>query len=970
MVTLLSISSVFADADKAINVAIITDKTSGLDKSPLIPLLEVELSKFENIKLLERGKIDKILAEKKLQLSFEASANESRMQIGNILGADVILFVKKIVGTDQQEFIDARIVETRTGVILDDVLQDSSDIEKETQNLIKAISPGLSKANVPLNQRHYLGISDIRNEEPGRELNPIATALTQLLKHDLNLSKNIVVLEREQLNYLLNERNLAGVNVQLRASTIILEGGIRRNGNTEYSVSLKFMEPSGTKTKDIAINAPSSDISLIRQEICKAVISSLGDTSEFNISGDSHAEAAYFLKRAISCSTDLAVQLNDNAGMGVFFAETALALDENNIDLRNEVCHCLLYIAEKDWSMSEEERLNVCKRAHEIDLGTIERYTHSDFPDQTYYYLFKVDIYKNTSSEKPSTKEYSELLSEIYAVCIKKYDILYKLFLKENKSPIRLLANRIQFVSDIDTSEQLSQNVKSFVLEYENYPHKNQIGFYDILASALNPIWNKERNNEILPLLEWLRNRSDPTLKMLSYYSISHPEIDNNEAAINVCDLLLLEGAKDVGFASFYNVQNLYLTGKLESYFENIMDIVENEHKYIIFENTRTIREIIGHSGKEKQIDWSRRILSMLETFEISTAPKRDIDELKTYLNNYLVKRDDSPKNNIGSWENYTITPIKYAGRNFEIHQRLKWIHIDEHNKKLIFVWSSKSINNSVYDYTITSIDVIGGPLKQIAKIENKKSLSITCSDDNSNTIFLGTENTGLIMIGPDGCEIFDEATGCPSNNIRAMTYLNNNLYLGFYGSFAKFNPQTRTFEIISSYKAVQTKNDLDGGELYWISSMVSDSRYDSVWFTVYPDKDRSGIWKYNPGKDELKFVSKSDSTTRLVFNNDGILFVDNSPRILNPKSDESVGLQGYSRNVESCLRTYNENSGIVVGTDIISKSGELYTKDGKHYKLGKIWNIIKHFDSGFIAANINETKVELWLVQLKDKAK
>jgi hypothetical protein len=976
LVTLILTNSILADADKTINIALIADKASGLDKSSLVSLLEVELSKLENIKLLERGEVEKVLAEKKLQLSFEASANESRIQIGNILGADVILFIKKITGPERQEIIDARIVETRTGVILDDVLQDSSDIGKDIQVLIKAISPGLLKANVPLSQRHYLGISDIRNEEPGRELNSIATALTQLLKHDLNSSKNIVVLEREQLNYLLNERNLAGVNVQLRASTIILEGGIRRNGSTkEYSVSLKFIEPSGGKTKDVAIIVPSSDMAIIRQEICKAIISALDDTSEFKISGDSHAEAAYFLKRATSCSIDLAVRLNNSAGLGVFFAETALALDENNIDLRNEVCHCLLFIAENDQSISEEERLNVCKRAHEIDLGTMERYAHLGtkyITDQTYYYLFKVDIYQTTSPSKPSRKEYSELLSEIHNICLKKFYLLNELFLKENKSPIYLLAIRLQNASgSYETLDGLCKDIKSFILEYENYPSKNQIGIYEILANTLNPEWHRERNKKIFPLLEWLSNRSDPTIKLLSYYAMVHQEIDNNDAAIKVCDLLFFEGAKDVGYASMNAILKLNQMGKLENYFENILTLSESGQIDNILKYPSAIREFIQNASKEKQNEWSERIRFMLDTSQASLSQTKGIEDLKANLNSGVVKKSNvNADNNLSPWANYNITPIPISGRDPKVHQRLVWFQVDRYNKKIVLFWrvpvKKREQDFTLYDYIVTNIDASGGRLNQIGKIENQNDLSIKCSDSSSENIFLGIATKGFIMIGSDGIETIGEAQGCFSNDIRSMACLDNNLYLGFLGGLVKFNPKTKTFEILASNKAVQIKNDLDGGMIYWISSMTSDTKNNSLWFVVSNDKNRNGIWQFIPSSGQFKMVYKSGISSHIVVNDKSeILF---SYGLLNTLTGEVSSVRDYS-DFEDCLREYRYKCCVMIGNDIFN-NGWLYSNDGKVYGSSKSWSMIDVFDSGFIAAKYGDNVNELWFVQPKDKAK
>jgi hypothetical protein len=969
--------------DKALNIALIVDKASGLDKSPLISLLEVQLSQEKGIKLLERAEIEKILSEKKLQLSFEASANADRLKIGNILGADALLCVDKIVTTERQELIHIRIIETRTGIILDDVLITSSGVEADVKALIEGLRPKLLKLSVPLNQRLYLGISDIRNEEPGSELNPVASALTQLLKYDLNVSKNIVILEREQLNYLLKERNLAGTDVQLRASSIMLEGGIRRIGSTkEYSISLRLIELSGKKTKSTSLNVPSADMTVIRQKICQAVISALGETSEFSISGDSHVEAAYFLKRAESSCTDYVLHLNNDSNIVASFAETALALDENNINLRNTVFHCLRDIAWSGNSLSVIDDLKVQKRAHEIDLGTVERYARLGtqyIPDQTFDYLFTVYLYDYTGSVKPSEKEKSELLSEIHDICVKKYDILYELFLKENKSPIVLFAKRTRDSYAInDTSDQFCQNVKSFVLEYEKYQSKISIGFYEILADTLNPERFRERKEEILPLLEWLRSRPDPTLKMLSYYAMVHPEIDNNDAAVKVCDLLFLEGATDIreGVASWRAAIKLDITGQLENYFENILKLAENGQKASIFNNPKAVQEFVFRAKKDKQVEWSRRILSLLNTYQIPRT--KGIDELKDALNRTLGKKDKTDNNNIGLWVNYTITPIPITSRD-KINQYPEWVHIDKNNQKIIVVWRSEPKQQvkgePLFDYSVTSMDIKGVPLKQIGKIENQEGLSIKCSENSFDSIFLGTADRGLIMIGPDGIKTFGEAQGCPSNNILSMAYLDNNLYLGFYGSLAKFYPKTKTFDILASRKAVQIKNDLEGGDIYWIGSMIADTKYNSLWFTLFADLKRQGIWKYNPTTGKFNSVHHPYGN-RLFFNDNGeiIFTIGSQLNVLNPQTSEIRRLQGYSSEAEEGLRGFEISTHcVMIGKDILQPNGKLFSDDGKVYNLGKSWLRLERFGSGAIAITYGPyfgTNLYLSLIQPKESVK
>jgi hypothetical protein len=62
-IILLFESIASAQSIDKVSIALITDKASGVDKSALVSLLEVELSQKEGIQLLERAAIDKIMQE-------------------------------------------------------------------------------------------------------------------------------------------------------------------------------------------------------------------------------------------------------------------------------------------------------------------------------------------------------------------------------------------------------------------------------------------------------------------------------------------------------------------------------------------------------------------------------------------------------------------------------------------------------------------------------------------------------------------------------------------------------------------------------------------------------------------------------------------------------------------------------------------------------------------------------------------
>ncbi|MEJ2646891.1 MAG: hypothetical protein P8016_00625, partial [Sedimentisphaerales bacterium] len=103
LITLLSANITLADSSNTINVAIIADRSSGLDNSPLVSLLEVELSQKDGIRLLERTVIDEILREQKLQLIFSAEGVNDRIALGKLLKADWLVLLRRDADSEIQK---------------------------------------------------------------------------------------------------------------------------------------------------------------------------------------------------------------------------------------------------------------------------------------------------------------------------------------------------------------------------------------------------------------------------------------------------------------------------------------------------------------------------------------------------------------------------------------------------------------------------------------------------------------------------------------------------------------------------------------------------------------------------------------------------------------------------------------------------------------------------------------------------
>lgn len=223
--TALLVGSAIAQTNNHMRIALIVDKASGLDKSPLVSLLEVELSRNENIQLLERAAIDKILEEQQLSV-IGLLERDTAVKVGRLLRADAFIILSLESAGIQAEpdrppprdefneeatperdsrpigqLIRVRVAETAHGLrLLDSFKQlDNSNLEETTAGIINDIDAVIVKLTQPAGQAIPFGIVDIHRVQLGKRHKLLERALPVLLSVRLSKEPKIIMLEREGL---------------------------------------------------------------------------------------------------------------------------------------------------------------------------------------------------------------------------------------------------------------------------------------------------------------------------------------------------------------------------------------------------------------------------------------------------------------------------------------------------------------------------------------------------------------------------------------------------------------------------------------------------------------------------------------------------------------------------------------------------------------------------------------------------
>ncbi len=274
----------------------------------------------EGIQLVERERVRAVLAEQGLGASGLAEPGTA-VRLGRLLPADVLVFVERLGKVDPPA-CRVQIVETRTGVTLGAVLASETSLGEQASVATAAVGSALAKLVVPDAERRYVGILGFRSEEMGRALEGTAEATGALLSVDLGASPSVVLLDREHLEHLSRERNLTGVELELRSSAVLVDGALRRTADGKHlAVTVKFRPLAGGEEKTLSVRVPAGDLPAARRMIARAVLEALRARLPGLAGSDPKAEAAAFLDRS------RVLVPHGELEAAVSTAEAALALD-------------------------------------------------------------------------------------------------------------------------------------------------------------------------------------------------------------------------------------------------------------------------------------------------------------------------------------------------------------------------------------------------------------------------------------------------------------------------------------------------------------------------------------------------------------------------------------------------------------------------------------------------------------------
>ncbi|MCD4780353.1 MAG: hypothetical protein K8S27_07395 [Candidatus Omnitrophica bacterium] len=243
--------------------------------------LEVELSNLEDITLVERRQINQVLQEITLGAAGYQDTKQT-VAIGHLVNANILFFVEQVapdraiggMTADEPDIIRIRMVESRSGIVLGSFMESFEDMQSGLEAILPAVRSVIAKQKVALGDRHYIGILDIKNNEPGTLLDGKAAALKMFLSMDLGRLPHVFVLDRENLQYLQTEKALTGMALQLKQSAVLLTGGLQfEPGQEKIRITIRVRPiGAGRQFQDIELLADKSNLDEARVTITNAVL--------------------------------------------------------------------------------------------------------------------------------------------------------------------------------------------------------------------------------------------------------------------------------------------------------------------------------------------------------------------------------------------------------------------------------------------------------------------------------------------------------------------------------------------------------------------------------------------------------------------------------------------------------------------------------------------------------------------------
>jgi hypothetical protein len=232
--------------------------------------VEVLLSQRNDLAVLDRANIDRILREQ--ELSANQSYNmESYLQIGKLLRSDLLIVVNK-----HNDYLAWRLIDVHEGILagVHVTRWPAEQRAAAIAEIEKAINRAVEKTrNAHKENMQYLAIVRFVNQDISRQHDSLEEVLPILISANLSAQPEIGLVERSQLSKISEEKLITeGSESGYKAGTQIIKGKIsiiRDKEITSVSVTVSAEKPGQQAYIHFTCESPLQDIAELAQNISK-----------------------------------------------------------------------------------------------------------------------------------------------------------------------------------------------------------------------------------------------------------------------------------------------------------------------------------------------------------------------------------------------------------------------------------------------------------------------------------------------------------------------------------------------------------------------------------------------------------------------------------------------------------------------------------------------------------------------------
>lgn len=837
--------------------------------SGLSDLLTLELGNLPRVVLVEREAIEMVLKELELNAS-GLVAPERAVQLGKLVAADAVLFIEH--GKQRTaSMLHARLIETRTGVRLEDWLLPNQGVKASVEILARELQRAARWQQLPDDDRRYVGLVGIHSEEPDSPLDETARGITVCLEHDLQKLHAVAVLEREQLRRLIEERELAAAELALRGSAYLIEGSIRRNPSRDgYQVTLKLISLGTHATQTLDLPITGTDLNQVRKTLVSQISKKWLKTPPGVEYPALETEAKIFQQRRAWFYSNM--RYEEAARM----AEIAMALDPSFDNLRATSS------AYDPLSKPTLEGLQAAKRAHQIDLIILQQGLPSARHAFGNFRVF-LDPHVDYSPTKESSRV-RQARAEADELLLRKYRNLRALVEREGLNPARLLVTRLGWVDYFaDTPANFADQVRQLVLELNLAAVREQMhpltsdlnytGYLRSLWDQLNdccssgpgdrhPKWEPE---EFAELYVWLRQRDDPGVSIIgAAMQMRLPGDTGREAAREVASRVFAWPLEtplpdEVAFALYtYRLEE----GTWNELFDSHVRQARQGTSSRLFRwPSLTARTLL----EDVEDRWKSDVFALIEQGDYNRQDEPAVREMKRRFASFIrLPRGDTQPAIQGAWKNVEVRSVKLPfAKNHTPH--LSAVHSVQGQDEVLLLWKSRKrfrVQRLHPNGKLTNF----GPILEVPTFETKSfqrpGHGITF---HTGILYFTLGSFGFAAISADRAELFDATHGAPGTECKSLAWLDGLLYVAYEpGLIYAFDPENQEFQRLAATTSLEPKQAFDGGQRYTVDQMLAHPKSQSLMLSVdtgNPNHPRQGIWRFTPAANSFERLGNDAGT-------------------------------------------------------------------------------------------------------------